>query len=319
MSVRALLSSSDGVDKPIELDTFPASAIDDAQLLWVDVQGATEQERALVGQALALDVAALDALDACLVKPDAQVLRDGILLGVRTLASDLSDDPSALQVLVGSKWVLTWHAEPVPFLDEHFHRIQDQREVGRLTAVLFLVEILDWHLDTYFAAAESLECEVDELDEEALRGDGKNVLERLVEMRRRISRVRQLLGQHRDMYAEIARPDFLPEPQPREAEALAAINHRLERATEAVANAREMLIGTFDVHMTRTAQRTNDVMKLLTWVSVTLLPAGVLAGVMGMNFRVGLFDNPDLFWVVVGSMLAMAATILGAARWRRWL
>jgi Mg2+ and Co2+ transporter CorA len=121
------------------------------------------------------------------------------------------------------------------------------------------------------------------------------------------------------MYAEIARPDFLPEPEPREAAALAAINHRLERATEAVANAREMLIGTFDVHMTRTAQRTNDVMKLLTWVSVTLLPAAVLAGIMGMNFQVSLFNHPSVFWIVVASMILIAATILGAARWRRWL
>jgi len=35
--------------------------------------------------------------------------------------------------------------------------------------------------------------------------------------------------------------------------------------------------------MTRTSQRTNDIMKTLTIVSVTLLPAGVIAGFMGMN------------------------------------
>lgn len=145
------------------------------------------------------------------------------------------------------------------------------------------------------------------------------MLEQLVEMRRRISRVRRLLSVHRDMYSEVARPGFLSELDPRESEALAAVNHRLERATEAVANAREMLIGTFDVHMTRTAQRTNDIMRLLTWVSVTLLPAGVVAGVMGMNFQVGFFDNSNLFWIVVISMIMIAFTTLGIARWRRWL
>jgi Mg2+ and Co2+ transporter CorA len=80
-----------------------------------------------------------------------------------------------------------------------------------------------------------------------------------------------------------------------------------------------MLIGTFDVHMTRTAQRTNDTMRVLTLASVVLLPSIVLAGVMGMNFRVGLFDNPNLFWVVVGLMAAMAVVTIGFARWRRWL
>ena len=121
------------------------------------------------------------------------------------------------------------------------------------------------------------------------------------------------------MYSEAGRPDFVPDIDSREADALAALTHRLERATEAVANAREMLIGTFDVHMTRTAQRTNDTMRLLTWVSVTLLPAAVLASVMGMNFQVGIFENPNVFWVVVAAMILFGLTTLIVARRRDWL
>ena len=94
---------------------------------------------------------------------------------------------------------------------------------------------------------------------------------------------------------------------------------RLTRAADAVSNARDMLIGTFDVHMTRTAQRTNETMRLLTLASVILLPSVVLAGIMGMNFKVPLFDEPNMFWVVIGAMLAMAAATIGIARWRRWL
>ena len=319
MSIRALLSRSDGVDEAVDLNTWNGRRVREDELLWIDAQAPSDAERQLIAPALSLEVATLDALGNGAAVPDARVLRDGIMVTVQTLAANLSDPPIALHVLIGRHWAVTWHADEIEFLDEHHERIQDGREVGRLTAVLFLVEVLDWHLDTYFAAAEELEREVDDLDEAALRGDEKNMLERLVMMRRRISRVRHLLGVHRDMYAEIARPDFLPAPEPREAEALAAVSHRLERATEAVANAREMLIGTFEVHMTRTAQRTNDVMKLLTFVSVILLPAGVIAGVMGMNFQVGFFENPNLFWVVVGAMVAIAVTSVAVARWHDWL
>ncbi len=48
-------------------------------------------------------------------------------------------------------------------------------------------------------------------------------------------------------------------------------------------NGRELLLGSFDVYMTRTTQRTNEIVKTLTIVSIVLLPAGVIAGVMGMN------------------------------------
>jgi len=318
MSVRTLLSRSDGTDVVADLATWRPSETSDG-LLWIDVQEPTEDERALLTSSLSLDDTTLEALRDDEAAPDAHVLDDGMLVTVRALGEDLTKSPIVLHILIGQEWALTWHAEPIGFLDEHHKRIQDRREVGRLSPVLLVVAMLDWHLDTFYAAAETLEHEIDKLDDAALRGDDKGLLARLVQMRRRTSSLRRLLSSHRDMYSEVGRPDFLPDIEPREAEALAVLTHRLERATEAVANAREMLIGTFDVHMTRTAQRTNDIMRLLTLVSVTLLPAAVLAGVMGMNFQVRLFDNSSLFWVVVAAMVVfMLATVIVAKK-RRWV
>lgn len=319
MTVRALLSRSDGSDEAVDLTAWKTRRIHEDELLWIDAEAPGDDERALIESALSLHRGTLAALAAPDATPDAHALEDGILVNVHTLADDVRAHPVELKILIGDEWAVTWHAEPVAFLEEQRDRIQDQREIGRLTPVLFLVAVLDWHLATFFDAAEDLEREVDELDEVALRGNERNMLEQLVHMRRKIARVRRLLSVHRDVYSEVARPGLLPELEPRESDALASVGHRLERATEAVANAREMLIGTFDVHMTRTAQRTNDIMRLLTWVSATLLPAGVIAGVMGMNFQVGFFDNSSLFWVVVASMVVIAFTTLAVARRRGWL
>ena len=60
---------------------------------------------------------------------------------------------------------------------------------------------------------------------------------------------------------------------------------------------RESLLGTYDIYMGRLAQRSNDVMKALTVLSAILLPSVVLAGVMGMNFKVGFFDESSYFFV----------------------
>ena len=45
------------------------------------------------------------------------------------------------------------------------------------------------------------------------------------------------------------------------------LTDRLDRALEAVENLRELLLGTFDIHMGRAAQDANDVMKALTLLS----------------------------------------------------
>jgi Mg2+ and Co2+ transporter CorA len=64
---------------------------------------------------------------------------------------------------------------------------------------------------------------------------------------------------------------------------------RFESTLQEARDAREAIVGSFDVLIARGGHRTNETMKVLTLVSVILLPGALIAGVMGMNFRVGLF------------------------------
>ncbi|HEX2152490.1 MAG TPA: CorA family divalent cation transporter [Acidimicrobiia bacterium] len=67
---------------------------------------------------------------------------------------------------------------------------------------------------------------------------------------------------------------------------------RLERALDAVDTTREMVVGSFDIFMTRTAQETNDIMKRLTIISVLLLPGGGDRGDHGDELRSVLPRHP---------------------------
>ena len=318
MSIRALLSRADGTDDEIDLDEWMSIREREDQLLWVDLDRPTPSELEAVGRTLSLDSELTEAFRAESLVPDAVVHSDAVEVVILALAGELDAEPVPVRILIGLGWIVTHRGADVPFLDDHRQRITDQREVGRLTALEFLASLLDRHVETFFAAAEALADEVDKLEDAALRSD-KDLLDRLVAMRRRIAHVRGILTLHRELAAELARPDFLPEANDRANAALAAVGQRLDRAGEAMARDREMLLGTFDVHMTRMAQRTNDTMRLLTLASVILLPAVVLAGVMGMNFQVPLFDQPEVFYVVIGLMVVMATGTLLVARWRNWL
>jgi magnesium/cobalt transport protein CorA len=318
MSVDALLSSADGRDTKVELQAWRTVHVASDQLLWIDLEAPEEAELDEVADALKLSDRASASLHAEAERPGAIVHDDAVEIALLSLDDDVEAKPVLLEILIGEGWVVTRHATRISFLATYRERIQDQREIGRLQSVDLLVAILDAWVDTFFGAAEGFERDVDELDDAALRTD-RDLLTRLVRMRRRIARARRLVSAHREVVAEIARPDFIPVRFSAGAEAIRGIVGRLDRATDAFTSARDMLIGTFDVHMTRTAQRTNDVMRVLTIASVILLPAVVIAGVMGMNFKAPIFDNPNLFYVVVGVMVALAVGTLLFARSRHWL
>jgi magnesium transporter len=318
VSIEAILWHSDGRDEEVDLGASRRRRLSKDQLLWVDCDSADDEERENVSTALGLSDSAIEALRAELTAPDARVLEGAVEIVVLSPGDGKELEPVPLQILMGREWIITRHDAPLEYLARHRERLRDERPIGLLKPVEFLVSVLDWHVDSFFEAADELERNVDQLDEAALRRED-DLLQLLVAMRRRIARVRRIVGRHREVFAELVRPDFLADVDERQSRALAHEAERLIRASEAVAHVREMLIGTFDVHMTRTAQRTNDIMRVLTWTSVILLPGVVLAGIMGMNFKVSLFDNPNLFWVVIGFMLATAVVTLVVARWRRWL
>ena len=318
MTTRALHSKSDGTDVEVDLEDWDPRKASDDELLWVDVDRPSRDELAMLVRALGLEHDAAGALASTADAPDAIVHDKMTEVVILALGKELEDEPVPVRILIGDGWVVTHREADVPFVDDHRQRISDQREVGRLTPLEFLAALLDRHVETFFLAAEALEAEVDELDDAALRSDD-DLLGRLVAMRRRIAHVRGVLTPHRELAAELTRPDFLASADERAERALADVSQRLDRAGDAIARARDMLLGTFDVHMTRMAQRTNDTMRILTLASVILLPSVVLAGVMGMNFKVPLFDQAFLFYAVVGLMLVMAVATLAVARWRHWI
>jgi Mg2+ and Co2+ transporter CorA len=116
----------------------------------------------------------------------------------------------------------------------------------------------------------------------------------------------------------MAQPEFEQLSETDSTERFRDLSTRLERAIDAIESAREMVIGSFELVMTRTAQRTNEVMKALTVISAVLLPATLMAGILGMNFRPSFFDRPELFWVALGAMAVLAGSVLAFARRRRW-
>jgi magnesium transporter len=67
------------------------------------------------------------------------------------------------------------------------------------------------------------------------------------------------------------------------------------------------------------SHRQNDVLRILTVFSATLLPLTLLASVFGMNVAFPGNGTAGAFWAIVVLMLAVGAGLLGFFRWKRWI
>jgi magnesium/cobalt transport protein CorA len=292
------------------------------QTLWVDVNRPDEAVVERLAQLFDLRVESVQALRERNGRPHVAMFGEYLQLSVEAVQVDdeVGERPVGLALIAGRNFVVTFHREPVAFLEAFREHLRGDTSIGLVDGPAFLAALLDWHLSGYFQVIDALELEADDLDQRALHPRSeRDLLTDLVRLRRRISAIRRRLAPHREVFAALTRTELAGLAGDGDSELFRGIADRLERALDAVDNARELVLGSFDVHMTRTAQRTNDIMKILTLATVVLLPGSVIAGVMGMNFKVGFFEDPSFFWIVIAAMGVIAAATLLAARARRWI
>jgi len=86
--------------------------------------------------------------------------------------------------------------------------------------------------------------------------------------------------------------------------------------TEDYAELIEGLSQTFD---SLQANRTNEIIKILTLISSILLPLTFLTGLYGMNVNLPLQDDPRSFWIVIGAMIVIVVFMYTLFKRKKWM
>lgn len=325
MTVRAYLYDADGTDHEIDL-TGGLPPLNERQLLWIDVVGGERAEIEEVGAVVKLHRESVRTLLNPVGRP--RLDQFGGYFQVNVVAIEPSEQggepsfrPVALDFFAGPNYVVTVHAAPLQFLDDFAGQAREDSELGALGSATFVAALLNWHLNSYFRVLEQLEGAVDALDEEVLLHPlDREFLEDLVELRRRVGRLRRLLAPHREVFSSLARPDFQGLADPEAAPQFRSLEDRFERALDAAENAREVVLGSFDLYMAGVGRKTNDAVQVLTIFTVALGIVGAAAGLMGTNFTVEFFKSGERgFWLMILSMTVLIVLVLWVARRRRWI
>lgn len=322
-AIHARLFDADRTDETLSLDDAIARRVGKTQLLWIDVEGAMPESSAdQLAKRLDLSSRVRRVLTEAGTGPHLALHGTNFHLRVMTQAGDdPTDGPRWLDIIAARNHVVTVHADPIDFLRRMDERIEADASLGRLDGTAFARIIVDAAITSYFQAVDAIEAEVDRIDTRSLRSDvDDDLLGDLVALRRQVAKLRRAMSGHREVYATLANADFSKIAEGEDVRSgFLTIAGRFEDAIHSVEDSRDLLLGSFDVFMTRTAQRTNDVMKVLALATVLLLPGSLIAGLLGMNVAVPLpKDDPSSFWAVLAAIGLFAAAVVGVA-WRfRW-
>jgi Mg2+ and Co2+ transporter CorA len=322
--VWARLFDSDRTDRLLEFDEALKTKVGPRQLLWVDIAGELgKEQRDALADRFELEADTEGALGAQRRGPSLEL--HGRHFHLRIAAEPdpkRPEDSTWLDLIAGPNMVISRHPSPLRFLDELNQRIKADATIGELDSAEFVASVLDSVVTTYHRAIDRIEDELDAHDTRTLAHTRSNgdAIGQLMDIRRRVARLRRLLAAHREVFATLVRPDFARGIQSDDPEVFLPVSARFAAALAAAEASRELVVSSFDVLMTRTAQRTNDVMRALTLITVLGLPATITAGLLGMNVIVPVSkDDPTSFWLIVGVVVLSEIALIVAARLRGWI
>src|SRR5262249_31867247 len=145
------------------------------------------------------------------------------------------------------------------------------------------------------------------------------LLSTLFSTKRTLIFLRGMLVNTRDLAAQLQRIDF-PYIGRELAPFFRDVYDHVARNLDMVEIMRDLLAGSLDVYLSSVANRTNQVMKVLTILGTIALPALVVSGIYGMNVK-GLpwSDSPYGIWAAIAFMAVMTAILLWMLKRFNWL
>jgi magnesium transporter len=176
-----------------------------------------------------------------------------------------------------------------------------------------LYAILDFIVDNYMPVIETIQAEVEEIEDSVLgETPTQPHVTRLYQLRRDLLRLRNAAVPLVEVCRRLEQPG-LPGVDSAMQPLFRDVSDHIRRVQEEIESLREVLAFAFETSlMTGQAQQTEITRKLAAWAAILAVPTAV-AGLYGMNFDV----MPELHWKYgYALVLAVIALVCGWLYWR---
>jgi len=197
--------------------------------------------------------------------------------------------------------------------DEHFRNQLFQKGSGRL-----LYEVLDDLFDYCFPILDKIAYKLDSIEDDIDERRSEEIVSDISKAKQEIISYRKIIKPQRPALRLLERRigRFLPEELELYFDDLIDAS---ERIWDLLDNYKEVVEALESTNESVISHRQNDVLRLLTVITVIILPVTLITGVFGMNVAFPGFGTSHAFWIIVGAMVATAASLIAFFRYKRWL
>jgi magnesium transporter len=225
-----------------------------------------------------------------------------------------------LDLFIGPDFLITLPNEPLQPIEYLFERCRTNEELRDSQfskgSGYLLYKIVDDLVDSQFPMLRKIGNKLERIEEEIFEGNSAEVVRDISNVKQEIINFRKVVRPQRAAFGDLERNKarYMAEDVYYE-----DITDASERVWDMLENYKEVVEALESTNESHIAHRTNETFRVLTAISVIVLPLTLLASIWGMNVGVPGEQSVGAFWAIVVAMVVLLAAMAYYFRRRGWL
>jgi len=315
------------VPHPAEPQAPRVEQIDGAGLRWINIERPGALERAWLEEHF--DFHALDLEDVLSrnQRPKIDVYDEYLFIVLHLPVFDRNAGrlgTGELDLFVGPDYVVTLPNQPLQPVEYLFERCRGKEELreqlfARGSGYL-LYRLVDDAFDYCFPMLRKIGNKLDALEDDIFEGRSDEVVRDISNVKQEIINFRKVIRPQRPVLKDLekVKQRYLASDIDLEIYFDDVVDAH-ERIWDMLENYKEVIEGLEETNESVISHNLNDILRVLTSISVVILPLTLIASVMGMNSWVPFEHNEAGFFTVLGVMAVILIGMVAFFRSRRWL
>lgn len=329
MEIFVYRNGSSKIEEGFTKEDLPALLADKTNVVWVDFLGETAPQ-VLEAKEVLTKIFKFHYLtiEDCLEtrnQPKIEAFPDYFYFIVHGIkpeeTSSVNFATKELDGYLGDNFVVTFHTERFMSIKKVKTQLRSTPLACTRGAAYLLHQILDTLIDLYMPIVDDFDDSINDLEERVfqMKKGSTLILEEIMGLRRSVVRLKRITSRQLDVLYRLAHGEFTQIPEQVLPFYRDVYDHLL-RISDLSESYRDLVSSLFDIHFSVTANKTNDVMKLLAVFSAIMLPLTLIAGIYGMNFE----NMPELhskngYYLTLTVMAVIAIGLIGYFWYKGWI
>ena len=289
-------------------------AFSEDKVTWIDIQGFGDRSiMRKVGTLFDLHPLLLEDVVNVPQRPKVEPYGDQLLIIVRMVRVGDNDEYGVptiemeqVSMVVAKNYVITFQEKHGDILDPVRNRLASKKGIIRQRGADYLAYVIaDTIIDGYYPVLEVVGDRLESLESVVIDDPSPTVLGELNRLKNQLINLRRAIWPQREAVNGLVRGDHPMITEEVGVYLRDTYDHCIQ-TSEVAEMYREMVTGLMNTYLSSVANRTNEVMKVLTIMASIFIPLTFMAGIYGMNFE----HMPELsyqysyaiLWIAMGTV-----------------